>query len=41
VLQNFTVDEMQKLQTEIFPQIKIEINKFLDLKNYKITKLQN
>ncbi len=41
VLQNFTADEMQKLQADIFPQIKTEINQFFDFKNYKITKLQN
>ncbi|MBI3232184.1 MAG: aminoacyl-tRNA hydrolase [Candidatus Doudnabacteria bacterium] len=33
VLQNFTADELKKLQEEIFPQVKLEIQKFPELDN--------
>ena len=30
VLQNFTSDELQKLQTDVFTKVKLEIEKFID-----------
>ena len=36
VLQNFSDDEIKKLQTEIFPQVKLEIEKFLGNLKFEI-----
>ena len=36
VLQNFSDDEIKELQTEIFPQVKLEIEKFLGNLKFEI-----